>query len=93
MISGQEVKLVSFNGITHPDGKIDNCENYWELVGETGIVQQDPQESSVYASFSKEPRVLVKFDKDIASTFGLISHNNIKNSLWILVSDLKIIKV
>ncbi len=93
MIIGQKVKLVSFNGMTHPDGKIDSSENYCKLVGETGTVQRDPQENSVYASFSKEPRVLVEFDKDIVSTFGLISHNNIKNSLWILVSDLEIIEM
>jgi hypothetical protein len=90
---GQKVKLITFNGRTHPDEKVDSGENYWELVGETGMVQQDPQESSVYASFSQEPRVLVKFNKDIAASYGLIAHNNIDNSLWILVSDLGIIEM
>jgi hypothetical protein len=93
MMMGRKVILITFNGRTHPDGQVDSCENYWELVGETGTVQQDPQGSSVYASFSKEPRVLVRFDKDIASTYGLIAHNAIENSLWILVSDLEIIEM
>lgn len=91
MKKGTKVKLISFNGTTSPQNIQDEAENYWKLIGETGAVMQDPQEKSVFAHFSKKPRVLMQFDKDIASTYGLIAHNNIENSLWILVSDLKII--
>jgi hypothetical protein len=87
---GQRVKLKTFNGEKHASERVSKQENYWKLVGEIGIIKQDPRESSIYASFSEEPRVLVKFTKDLNKE-GLIAHNNIANSLWILVSDLEIV--
>jgi hypothetical protein len=87
---GEKVKLKTFNAKTHSNEIIHHPENYWILVGKTGIIQQDPKEHAIYASFSKEPRVLVKFDEDLIN-YGLISHNNIENSLWILVEDLEIV--
>jgi hypothetical protein len=88
---GDRVKMKTFNGKVNSDKDIWVKENYWKLVGEIGTVQQDPQENSIYASFSKKHRVLVKFDKDLQID-DLIAHNNISNSLWILVSDLEIIR-
>ena len=88
---GDKVKLVKFNGKSRPKRALDNSEAYWKLIGETGTIRQDPQEKSIIAHFSEKPRVLVQFDKDLAVTYGLIAHNNIENSLWILVSDLEII--
>jgi hypothetical protein len=88
---GDKVKLVKFNGKTKSQKTSDNSEAYWKLIGETGIVQQDPQEGNIYAHFSERPRVLVKFNTDLLASYGLTTHNNINNSLWILVSDLEII--
>jgi acetylornithine/N-succinyldiaminopimelate aminotransferase len=91
MRANEKVKLKTFNRKLHSDGFVEDSEDYWKLIGDIGVVQQDPQEVTIYASFSKEPRVLVKFKKSLES-LGLISHNNIKNSLWIMVDDLEIVK-
>jgi hypothetical protein len=85
---GEKVKLKTFNGRKTSPKSVSSSENYWKLIGQTGTIQQDPQDSSIFASFSKELRVLVKFDKELV-TYGLIAHNKIENSLWILVSDLE----
>ena len=88
---GDKVKLVKFDGKARPKKTLDDSEAYWKLIGETGTIRQDPQEKTVFAHFSKKTRVLVQFNKDVASTYGVIAHNNIENSLWVLVSDLEII--
>jgi hypothetical protein len=88
---GKRVKLITFNGQLYPTGEVEKKEDYWKLVGLTGLIQQDPNEKNIYASFSKNRRVLVKFDEDL-KIHGLISHNNIKNALWILTTDLQVIK-
>jgi hypothetical protein len=85
----QRVKLIRFNGKISPVRPVNKQEDYWKLIGETGIVCQDPEQKSIYANFSKKPRILVKFDTDITG-YGLAAHNNINNSLWILVDDLEI---
>jgi hypothetical protein len=87
---GQRVKLNSFNGRLSPIKSMNKQENYWKLIGEMGTICQDPKQESVYASFSKKSRVLVKFDSDICN-YNLVAHNSIQNSLWILVSDLEFI--
>jgi hypothetical protein len=89
--TGEKVKLKTFNGRKTAPKSVGCSENYWKFIGQTGTIQQDPQESSIFASFSKELRVLVKFDKKLVN-YGLIAHNNIENSLWILVSDLEIME-
>jgi hypothetical protein len=88
---GDRVRLIAFNGKLRLK-RVRFSENYWKLIGETGTVQKDPQEKYIYASFSEKPRVLVKFDRDVTTSYGLIAHNNIENSLWILVSDLEILQ-
>ena len=85
---GKKVKLITFNGTLISDRDADDSEDYWKLIGETGVIQKDPYEISIFASFSKEPRVLVKFDKKLDS-YGLTAHNNAINAIWILVSDLE----
>ena len=91
MKTNDRVKLIAFNGKVRPRKSVVSSENYWKLVGETGTIQQDPKESSIYANFSRKKRVLVKFDKNL-NDFGLIAHNNIENSLWILASDLQVVE-
>ena len=87
---GDRVRLVTFNGINKPKFNTLAQENYWILIGETGVVVKSPTETTIYASFSKLPRVLVNFKKDMSGC-GLIAHNEIENSLWILITDLEVI--
>ena len=79
MIIGSKVKLISFNGNLFAPNECDPSENYWVLIGKSGTVIK----SENYRS-----RVLVQFD-ELVSGFGLHCHNEIPNSLLILVSDLK----
>lgn len=88
---GDSVKLITFNGKAYSGKKVFPDEDYWKLIGHTGIVQKDPQEPTIYASFSRRKRVLVKFYVDLVGDFGLIAHNNVENSLWILESDIEVI--
>ena len=87
--AGDRVRIKSFNGTTSKEKTDDYSEDYWKLLGETGTIQQDPYEKTVYAHFSQQPRVLVRFDKDLMASYGLYAHNNIENSLWILISDME----
>ena len=87
---GDKVKLLTFNGSFSACGSVSKSENYWHLIDKTGEIMQDPNEPSIYAGFSTEKRVLVHFDEDIES-MGLHCHNNFKNALWILESDLLIL--
>jgi len=90
---GDRVRLTTFNGARrwNERGEVYQPEDYWKLIGESGTIVQDPSEVSMYASFSDQPRVLVKFDKSVAA-HGLICHNPVPNSLWILVTDLETIR-
>jgi len=87
---GNRVQLVSFNGTKEPEPECDPSENYWKLIGSTGSVVQDPKESGIYAGFSKQKRVCVKFDCQVKD-LGLHCHNRVPNSLWILVTDLDVL--
>lgn len=91
MKNGDMVMVISFNGKEKSEEEVDSSEDYWKIIGEKGVIQQDPQEKTIFAHFSKEPRVLVKFDINLHRVHGLHAHNNIENSLWILVSDLKVL--
>ncbi|MHB0914851.1 MAG: hypothetical protein ACYC5A_04150 [Thermoleophilia bacterium] len=85
---GNKVRLRSFNGFETSPDDCEPEENYWKLISETGRIVKDPKESGMYASFSSEKRVCVVFDRNL-SKFGLINHNTVQNSLWILESDLE----
>lgn len=76
---GNKVKLNTFNGTTKPDEKCAPNENYWKLIGSFGKIVKGQNAKS---------RFLVQFEKDVLS-LGLECHNDIKNSLWILESDLE----
>jgi hypothetical protein len=78
---GTKVKLTSFNGELESPDKCDPSENYWSLVGATGVISK-PENS--------RGRVLVTFNVDVRS-LGLHCHNETPNSLLILTSDLKVI--
>jgi hypothetical protein len=73
------VRLKSFNGTKTPPEGCKPQENYWLLIGEP---------AEVVAPVNERHRVLVKFDKPVAS-FGLHCHNAIHNSLFVLETDLE----
>ena len=85
---GDSVRLKSFLGRHAPPPKIALSENYWLLIGKKGKVIQSPSQKSLFADFSKEKRVLVQFDDSLEHLF-LESHNEVINSLWILITDLE----
>ncbi len=76
-----KVKLKSFNNTLVSPENCEPSENYWSLIGETGIIKK---------AENKHFRVLVQFDNSVGSK-GLYCHNEIENSILILSSDLEII--
>lgn len=78
----KKVKLKSFLG-KFENKKRSKQINYWLLIGESGKIIDEKNEN-----FPK--RVLVLFDTNL-DQFNLINHNPIKNSLWILKTDLEIL--
>lgn len=77
---GKRVVLKSFNGSLIAPQAVKAAENYWQLIGSKAVV----------ALASESERVLVKFERDL-SILGLANHNEMPNTLWILISDLKFI--
>ena len=77
---GKRVLLKSFNGSLIAPQDIKHEENYWLLIGSKAVVEV----------CGNADRVLLKFERDLSS-LGLISHNEVPNTLWILISDLKFI--
>ena len=89
---GDRVILMTFNNLSQCPPKVIESENYWKLIGKKGKIVKDPREQGKYASFSKKKRLLVHFEDNL-KIMNLDAHNNIENSLWILESDLKIIRL
>jgi len=86
MNKGQKVELRTFNGTSKTDENCNPNENYWKLIGSIGTVINFPEE----LNFPYKNRLLIQFDKDVKQ-LNLECHNNEPNSLWILISDLRII--
>jgi hypothetical protein len=74
-----KVTLRSFNGAPSGPADIRPAENYWLLIGASGVVVD---------STNAKGRVLVKFDASVQE-LGLACHNPSANSLYILESDLE----
>lgn len=77
---GKRVSLKSFNDSLTAPQAIKAEENYWLLIGSKAVVELT----------NDSDRVLIKFERDLSS-LGLANHNEVPNSLWILISDLKFI--
>lgn len=77
---GKRVVLKSFNGSLIAPQNVKLEENYWQLIGSKAVVE----------IANNTDRVLLKFERDLSS-LGLINHNEVPNTLWILISDLKFI--
>lgn len=84
--NGKTVKLRTFFGTSAPNQSTRASENYWKLIGQTGTVIAQENESSI-PKHKLGTRVLVEFAACITD-LGLTCHNEIPNSLWILVTDL-----
>jgi hypothetical protein len=72
-----DIKLVSFHGALSPPPDVDPKENYWSLIGWTGIILRPPKENSIHNN-----RELIKFEKPVSS-LGLYCHTEVPNSLWV----------
>ena len=77
---GTKVKLNKFNNTIDTPLNCDESENYWSLIGELGTVIQPKNSRS---------RVLIQFE-NIDKLKNLQCHNEVKNSLWILESDVEL---
>ncbi|TGE27033.1 hypothetical protein [Hymenobacter metallicola] len=77
----EKVKLKSFLGTTQAPADTEQRENYWQLIGKSGEI--------IDANENHDGRVLVLFDNNL-DDYDLESHNPVKNSLWIRLSDLAI---
>jgi hypothetical protein len=77
---GKKVSLKSFNGSVVAPQAVKRHEDYWKLIGSKAIVSQ--------LSTDTNNRVLVTFERDLMN-LGLTCHNEIPNSLWVLIDDLK----
>lgn len=78
LMPGQKVQLKSFNGEFDTPAGCRDSENYWRIIGCTGVIVEPK---------NGRDRVLVQFDESI-EVFELHCHNPIENSLYILESDL-----
>lgn len=77
----ERVELKSFLGTQKPKRERNSYENYWILIGEKGqVIERENQDFP--------NRVLVLFDTNL-DKLKLENHNPIKNTLWILESDLE----
>jgi hypothetical protein len=77
------IKLKTFLGTTVSPDEVNKSDDYWKLIGQSGIVIDD--------NLADKGRVLVLFSKNL-NDFQLANHNPIKNSLMIKKSDLEIDK-
>jgi len=77
----KKVILKSFLGTKKPKGKVASSENYWQLIGNEGLIIDEDRSSN---------KVLVLFKCSLDDLL-LENHNEIKNSLWLRESDLAIL--
>ncbi|MFD0767048.1 hypothetical protein ACFQZI_19480 [Mucilaginibacter lutimaris] len=77
---GIVVRLKSFSGTLIPGKNVEPYNDYWKLIGQKGEIISDETYNG---------RVLILFEKDL-DQFKVANHNPIKNSLWILPTDLDI---
>ena len=77
---GKRVVLKSFKGSLIAPQDVNPEENYWQLIGSKAVIEVA----------NNTDQVLLKFERDLSS-LGLANHNEVPNTLWILISDLKFI--
>ena len=77
---GKRVALKSYNGSLIAPQVTDPEKNYWLLIGSKAVVELT----------NESDRVLIKFEREFSS-LGLVNRNEMPNSLWILITDLKFV--
>uniref|UniRef100_UPI0033410B33 hypothetical protein n=1 Tax=Castellaniella defragrans TaxID=75697 RepID=UPI0033410B33 len=81
------VVLVSFLGKEEPPEMVRDTDHYWKLIGQRGVIVKNEALSKM-PRHERGERVLVTFDVDL-SALDLSCHNEVPNSLWVFVSDLR----
>jgi hypothetical protein len=74
------VVLKSFLGLVNRPEDVSTKEDYWKLMGKSGIVIDLSEDYK---------KALLLFDQNL-DDLSLENHNAIKNTLWIRISDLEI---
>jgi len=87
---GVRVKLNSFHGEKISPEPVGQDTDFCKLIGLEGVVVSKILRSHP-AFRGKGERALVKFDQNL-DELGLVSHNEVSNSLWVFVTDLDQIK-
>ena len=86
---GDTVILETFHGSKNSPDTVDENNNYWKLIGSKGkVVDSNPMEHPAFPD--KGTRILVQFEPNLSS-LGLNSHNDIENSLWLFISDVRVL--
>ena len=75
------VRLRSFDGARTAPADVSAHEDYWRLIGTTGVVLRTERRLGA-------ERALVQFDASVRK-LGLECHNEAPNALWIKVTDLE----
>lgn len=78
---GKKVVLNTFNGSKTAPVEINPAENYWQLIGAKAVTVNVAEDNL---------RVLLRFERDL-SALGLTCDSETENSLWVLISDLKLV--
>ena len=86
---GDRVLLKSFNGTLGAPDDVEEHEDYWKLIGHTGVVVDDGRQSHFFFQ-DGHLRMLISFDADLKK-FDLENHNSFANSLWIRINDLELL--
>ena len=79
----RRVRLRSFDGTRTAPADVSVHEDYWRLIGTTGVVLRTERR------FGAE-RALIEFDASVGE-LGLECHNENPNALWIRVTDLEVV--
>lgn len=83
------VKLESFLGTRTPPHHVSQRQDYWKLVGHCGRILRQRKIARM-AFEESELQLLVQFGDEVDG-YGLHSHNEEKNSFWIVSSDLSLV--
>ena len=82
---GDQVVLKTFQGSHPAPPEVDESENYWKLIGLSGVIVEKKSSHPAFPQLGE--RALVKFDNN-PKDYGLHCHNSVGKSLWIFILDL-----
>ncbi|WP_432728902.1 hypothetical protein [Variovorax sp. W6] len=85
--SGKRVRLISFLGKPSAPSGVKVAENYWILIGNSGMAICNGE--GVWGLPGRS-RYLVQFERNVES-LGLHCHNEITNALWVEENDIELV--